>query len=154
MAEPSGTDAARDLSGARERLSRAQAGLLATLVAGAPVPPGFDADRLEVQRRALIGKRADVVAKVAPELPQILGETVFRSAFAAYARGRPMTGGYRLDALNFAGHLLEQGADGRKGPAADRSTRRKLRLWWLERSGPEPLPQGRIRRRLHLLRLG
>jgi hypothetical protein len=142
---------AADTSGtaaARERLGRAQAGLLAALVAGAPVPDGFDADRLAVQSRALIGKRADVVAKVAPELPEILGKMTFRSAFVAYARGRPMDGGYRQDALAFAAHLLNEGATG------NRSTRRKLRRWWLERSGPEPLPKGRLRRALYLLRAG
>ncbi|OEU92375.1 endonuclease, partial [Streptomyces abyssalis] len=54
---------------ARERLARAQADLLAALVAGAPAPEGFDSGRLAVQSRALAAKRADVVAKVAPELP-------------------------------------------------------------------------------------
>ena len=72
----------------------------------------------------------------------------FRSAFTAYARGRPMNGGYRQDALAFAAHLLDEGATG------DRSARRKLRRWWLERSGPEPLPKGWLRRTLYLLRAG
>lgn len=148
MPETSRTEDAEDTSAARERLAHAQAGLLAALVAGAPVPDGFDADRLAVQSRALIGKRADVVAKVAPELPEILGAMTFRSAFAAYARGRPMSGGYRQDALEFAAHLLDEGGPG------DRGTRRKLRRWWLERSGPAPLPKGRLRRTLYLLRAG
>jgi len=139
---------AGDVSAARERLAQAQAGLLAALVADGPVPDGFDAERLAVQRRALIGKRADVVAKVAPELPEILGEKAFRSAFVTYARGRPMAGGYRRDALDFARHLLTEGG------MPDRRTRRKVRRWWLERSGPAPLPQGRLRRLLHLLRAG
>lgn len=151
MAEPG---PASDLSGARERLGRAQAGLLAALVAGAPVPGGFDADRLEVQRRALTGKRADVIAKVAPELPVILGESSFRKAFVAYAQGRPMAGGYRHDALDFVRHLLEEDGAGREAGTGRRSTRRKLRVWWLERSGPAPLPEGRLRRRLYLLRAG
>lgn len=137
---PGGTDAAR------ERLARAQAGMLAALVADAPAPDGFDRDRLDVQRRALTGKRRDVVAKVAPELPAILGEKTYRTAFAAYARTRPMTGGYRRDALEFAAYALDEGA------APDRKARRRLRTWWLERSGPEPLPDGRVRRMLHLTR--
>jgi hypothetical protein len=131
---------------ARERLARAQTGLLASLVAGAPDPDGFDCDRLEVQRRALAGKRADVVAKVAPELPLILGESDFRSLFVAYARTRPMTGGYRRDALDFAAHVLDEGS------AGGRRARRRLRMWWRERSGPEPLPEARMRRVLHLTR--
>jgi hypothetical protein len=84
-----------------------------------------------VQARALGVKRADVVAKVAPELPLILGES-YRPAFLAYAHSHPMTGGYRRDALDFAGQLLLSG-----GPE-DAGARRELREWWLERSGPAP----------------
>ncbi|MYR42970.1 endonuclease, partial [Streptomyces sp. SID5910] len=106
---------------------------LSALVAGTPVPEGFDRVRLGVQARALAGKRADVVAKVAPELPVILGAE-YRPAFLAYAQGHPMTGGYRRDALDFAGRLL---SDGRP---QDARARRELREWWLERSGPAPRP--------------
>ncbi|MFI1565186.1 DUF692 domain-containing protein [Streptomyces sp. NPDC020490] len=124
------TEAAAD-SGARQRVGLVQAALLSALVAGTPAPEGFDRMRLDVQARALAGKRADVVGKVAPELPVILGEG-YRAAFLAYAHGHPMTGGYRRDALDFAAHLLL--TDGvEAGPA-----RRELRRWWLERSGPAP----------------
>ncbi|MFE5814749.1 DUF692 domain-containing protein [Streptomyces sp. NPDC056479] len=116
---------------ARQRLALAQAALLSALVAGTPVPEGFDRVRLGVQARALAGKRADVVAKVAPELPVILGDG-YRRSFLAYTHGHPMTGGYRRDALDFAGYLL---ADDR---CADAQTREELREWWLERSGPKP----------------
>ncbi|MFF4360549.1 DUF692 domain-containing protein [Streptomyces sp. NPDC001604] len=119
---------------ARQRLGLAQAALLSALVAGTPVPEGFDRVRLRVQARALAGKRADVVAKVAPELPVILGET-YRPAFLAYAQRHPMTGGYRRDALDFAGQLL---LDGR---LEEGRARRELREWWLERSGPVPRSQ-------------
>ena len=130
---------------ARERLAHAQSALLAALLADGPVPPGFDAERLDVQSRALRAKRADVVAKVAPELPAILGEEEFRTAFLGYAKGRPMRDNYRRDALDFAQHLL----------AADRpedtKRRKKLDAWWRERAGPAPLPSGRVRRLLHRL---
>ncbi|MGQ4435182.1 MULTISPECIES: DUF692 domain-containing protein [unclassified Streptomyces] len=116
---------------ARRRLALAETTLLSALVAGTPVPDGFDRVRLGVQARALGVKRADVVAKVAPELPEILGES-YRSAFLAYAHSHPMTGGYRRDALDFAGQLLLSG-----GPE-DAGARRELREWWLERSGPVP----------------
>lgn len=116
---------------ARQRLALAQTALLSALVAGTPVPDGFDRMRLGVQARALGVKRADVVAKVAPELPVILGES-YRPAFLAYAHSHPMTGGYRRDALDFAGQLLLSG-----GPE-DVGARRELREWWLERSGPAP----------------
>ncbi|GAA3826770.1 DUF692 domain-containing protein [Streptomyces chiangmaiensis] len=129
-----------DTGAGRQRLALAQAALLSSLVAGTPVPEGFDRVRLGVQARALAGKRAGVVAKVAPELPEILGAD-YRPAFLAYAHHRPMTGGYRRDALDFAEHLL----------SADRpenaEQRRRLRAWWLERSGPTP-PSRRTTARL------
>ncbi|WP_225830552.1 DUF692 domain-containing protein [Streptomyces sp. NK08204] len=115
----------------RQRLGVAQAAVLSSLVAGAPVPEGFDRVRMRVQARALAVKRADVVAKVAPELPVILGEG-YRESFLGYARERAMTGGYRRDALDFAGHLLAV------GEPADTAARRALRAWWLDRAGPAP----------------
>nr|WP_269955451.1 DUF692 domain-containing protein [Streptomyces mutabilis] len=122
------TDADR---AARQRLALAQTALLSALVAGTPAPEGFDRVRLGVQARALAGKRADVVAKVAPELPLILGAG-YRPAFLEYAQRRPMTGGYRRDALDFAERLL------RDGRPRDDDARRELREWWLEREGPVP----------------
>ncbi|MEU6371774.1 DUF692 domain-containing protein [Streptomyces sp. NPDC046909] len=122
-------------SPARQRLALAQTALLSALVAGTPVPEGFDRVRVGVQARALAGKRADVVAKVAPELPVILGAG-YRAAFLGYAHGHPMTDGYRRDALNFAGYLL--GADAHAGLPEDSSARAELREWWLERSGSRP----------------
>ncbi|SEC21314.1 DUF692 domain-containing protein [Streptomyces sp. TLI_105] len=117
--------------GARQRLAVTQAALLSALVAGTPVPEGFDTRRIGVQSRALAAKRAGVVAKVAPELPEILGKG-FRPAFLAYARSRPMTGGYRRDALDFVEHLLLAGRP--EDPVA----RRRLTEWWQDRSGSRP----------------
>ncbi|GHC54416.1 DUF692 domain-containing protein [Streptomyces violaceochromogenes] len=131
-----------DVDGARQRLALAQAALLSALVAGTPVPEGFDRVRVGVQARALAAKRADVVAKVAPELPVILGDG-YRTAFLGYAQTHPMTSGYRRDALSFAEHLLSAGRPG------DTGARRELREWWLERSGPAP----RSRRPAHRLAL-
>ncbi|MFF8936036.1 DUF692 domain-containing protein [Streptomyces paradoxus] len=120
-----------EVDGARQRLALAQAALLSALVAGTPVPEGFDRVRVGVQARALAAKRADVVAKVAPELPVILGDG-YRTAFLGYAQTHPMTSGYRRDALTFAEHLLSTGRPG------DPGARRELREWWLDRSGPAP----------------
>ncbi|WP_306336306.1 DUF692 domain-containing protein [Streptomyces sp. KL118A] len=130
---------------ARQRTVVAQAALLSALVAGTPAPEGFDHARLKVQSRALAAKRADVVAKVAPELPEILG-TAYRGQFLTYARTRPMTGGYRHDALNFAEHLLLAGRP------EDPEARRRLSDWWLERSGPAPLSRRPAARLLHATR--
>lgn len=118
---------------ARTRVAVGQAALLSALVAGAPVPEGFDRERIGVQARALAAKRADVVAKVAPELPGILGGTApYRAAFLAYAEGRPMTGGYRRDAMDFAEDLLIRDLP------ADPAARRRLTSWWRDRAGARP----------------
>ncbi|MFD4242876.1 DUF692 domain-containing protein [Streptomyces sp. NPDC058525] len=118
---------------ARTRLGLGQAALLSALVAGTPVPEGFDRQRIGVQSRALAAKRADVVARLAPELPGILGGgKPYRTAFLAYAKGRPMTAGYRRDALDFAEHLLIQDLP------ADPAARRRLTAWWRERAGARP----------------
>ncbi|MEV5970092.1 DUF692 family multinuclear iron-containing protein [Streptomyces sp. NPDC051921] len=116
---------------ARQRVAVAEAALLSALVAGTPAPEGFDVRRLGVQSRALAAKRADVVAKVAPELPDILGEG-YRPAFLAYARNRPMTDGYRHDALDFVEGLLVAGRP------EDPEDRRRLTAWWRERAGIRP----------------
>ncbi|MBW8794575.1 MAG: DUF692 domain-containing protein [Streptomyces sp.] len=130
--EPSPATPAPEVSDAtRQRVGLAQTAMLSSLVAGTPVPEGFDRVRMGVQARALAAKRADVVAKIAPELPEILGPG-YRPAFLSYAQERPMTGGYRRDALEFAGSLL------RAGRLAGGASHRRLEQWWRERSGPAP----------------
>ncbi|WP_353945351.1 DUF692 domain-containing protein [Streptomyces sp. HUAS MG91] len=130
----------------RGRVALAQTALLSALVADTPAPEGFDRARLAVQSRALAGKRADVVAKVAPELPLILGASAYRTAFLAYAARRPMTDGYRRDALDFAEDLLLEQRVPQAGP------RRELTAWWLERSGPAPLAGRPVARALRAAR--
>ncbi|MFI6704709.1 DUF692 domain-containing protein [Streptomyces sp. NPDC050509] len=129
--DPAAATGAEAAEAARARLALAETALLSALVAGTPVPEGFDPRRLGVQSRALAAKRADVVAKVAPELPGILGDG-FRPAFLAYAARRPMRGGYRRDALDFVETLLVEGRP--EDPAA----RRRLTRWWQERAGARP----------------
>ncbi|WP_418959659.1 DUF692 domain-containing protein [Streptomyces tritici] len=123
--------------GARERVGLAQAALLSALVAGTPAPEGFDARRLKVQSRALLAKRAGVVARIAPELKEILGAE-YRPAFFAYAASRPMPGSYRREALDFVEHLLVAGRP------ADPEARRRLTYWWQDRAGVRP--PGRVTR--------
>ncbi|TRV76896.1 DUF692 domain-containing protein [Streptomyces sp. 130] len=115
----------------RDGVAVAQTALLSALVAGTPAPEGFDRSRLRVQSRALAAKRAGVVARVAPELPEILGAG-YRAAFLAYAGARPMASGYRRDALDFAEHLLIAGRP------EDDAARRRLTRWWRDRAAPRP----------------
>jgi uncharacterized protein (UPF0276 family) len=133
VAAPELTDAAR------QRVGLGQTAVLSSLVAGTPVPEGFDRVRMGVQARALASKRADVVAKVAPELPEILGDA-YRPAFLAYAQVRPMTGGYRRDALDFAERLL------REGRTEGWASRRRLEKWWRDRAGATPRRRALLRR--------
>ncbi|MEU0830357.1 DUF692 domain-containing protein [Streptomyces sp. NPDC005969] len=116
---------------ARDHAAVAQTALLSALVAGTPAPEGFDHHRLRVQSRALAAKRAAVVAKVAPELPEILGDG-YRRAFLAYARNRPMAAGYRRDAMDFVEQLLIAGRP------TDDAARRRLTVWWQDRAAARP----------------
>ncbi|WP_438291148.1 DUF692 domain-containing protein [Streptomyces sp. HUAS TT7] len=140
--EPGPRRAPEHVGRSRERLALAQTALLSSLTAGTPAPAGFDGPRLRVQARALAAKRADVVAKVAPELPQILGDG-YREAFASYTKSRPMRGGYRQDALDFARFLLDAGRPD------DAEARRALARWRKERAGARP--PGRAARLLRTL---
>lgn len=140
-----------DLTAARADLARRQAELLAALVAGGPVPPGFDERQVRAQSVGLASKRRDTTAKVAPELARSLGPR-YGPLFLAYARRHPQTGGYRADARAFAEWVL-----GREGPATqgdpvpgelDTATRAAVELWL---RGPVPRPRtplGRLRRAL------
>ncbi len=135
-AAPDGTDAAR------ERLAAAQHALLAALTAGAPDPAGFDPDRLRVQRQVLAAKRAGVIATIEPGIPAALGGDYRRLALA-HARSRPLTGGYRDDAVAFVRDLLA-------GDALDAApgARESLTRWLANRTGTAPVPAGRLARLL------
>ncbi|GAB2451820.1 hypothetical protein GCM10027187_20100 [Streptosporangium sandarakinum] len=94
----------------RAELARAQAELLAALVAGGEPPRGFDEGRLRIQAASLISKRRGVVARIRPDLVALLGAAGFAAEFDAYARGRPKPpGGSRVDARDFAERLRAAG---------------------------------------------
>jgi hypothetical protein len=118
---------------ARERLGRAQAELLAALVAGGDPPAGFDAGRLRVQADALVAKRRRVVAALWPQLPAALGDR-YAGLFADYARSNPRpTAGARADGRAFAAALVRAGElPARELPAGLRPARVRgaLRAGW------------------------
>lgn len=136
--EPNGPAEGED---ARGRLARRQAELLAALVAGGPVPPGFDPDQVRAQSTGLAAKRRDTTAKVVPDLPRLLG-VQYGPLFLAYARTHPQTDGYRADARAFAAWVLTDGGP----PAADH--RRALEQWLHPAPERPPGPLARLRRAL------
>ena len=75
-------------------LASRQAALVAALVAGGPVPPGFDERLVGVAEQALRRKRAAQVAAVWPHLAASLGDR-WIDRFTRWARGRPTRGALR-----------------------------------------------------------
>ena len=98
------------MSGGRERLAADQAALVRALVAGGPVPEGFDPDRVRATADALARKRAREVARAWPALAAALGGD-FTARFLAFAAGRPppAAGGALADGLAFARALARRG---------------------------------------------
>ncbi|MFC4150354.1 hypothetical protein ACFO0M_29220 [Micromonospora mangrovi] len=84
-----------------------QAALVASLVAGAPTPPGFDPVPVDVARRALLRKRAGDVARHWPLLAAGLGAD-WPGTFADWAAGRPTNGSLR-DGWDLARELRDRG---------------------------------------------
>jgi hypothetical protein len=94
---------------ARHELELRQRSLVAALIDSAEPPAGIDPARIQAQARALVAKRARVVARAEPELAVALGED-FLPAFRAYASsqsGEPGHGG--AEARAFARYLLGPG---------------------------------------------
>lgn len=74
---------------ARERLARAQAELARALALGAPVPEGFNAERVQAAADSLLAKRRRQVQRVWPVLAAALGEE-YAARFNAWARESPL----------------------------------------------------------------
>ncbi|MBG0826225.1 hypothetical protein HS041_00295 [Planomonospora sp. ID67723] len=125
---PSVSEAGPDV---RAELARAQAELLAALVAGGQAPPGFDEERLRIQESSLIAKRRGAVARLRPDLVRTLGGE-FAAEFTAYARGRPKPpGGSRADAHDFAEALRAAGrVSGQTAPPPAPGRRSRVRTFW------------------------
>jgi hypothetical protein len=120
-------------------LAARQAALVAALVAGAPVPDGFDRRRVAAARQALLRKHAGEVARAWPVLA---AECEWPGWFTEWAADRSPRGGLR-DGFDFARWLRSMG----RLPdvaAAELATREAL--WWYDGQAP---PR---RRRLPALR--
>ncbi|MGI8334041.1 hypothetical protein ACRYCC_29160 [Actinomadura scrupuli] len=85
---------------AQDELRLAQEALVAALVAGAPLPAGFDAVRVGAAARALLRKRAGEVARAWPELARSYGPG-WPGVFAGWASALPTRGSWR-DGWDFA----------------------------------------------------
>lgn len=95
----------------RAGLADAQAALLRALVAGGPIPHGFDAEPVRIQAAALLDKRHRAIRRADPNASQALGER-HRDLFAEWARDNPprSTSCVRSDATTFAVWLAQTGA--------------------------------------------
>lgn len=94
----------------RERLAAAQAELLRALLADGAVPEGFDAERVRIEKRALLNKRRGIVEMLRPDVAAELGDR-FRPLFDAYAKAHPKEVGtrFREDAASFAEWAIARG---------------------------------------------
>lgn len=92
-----------ETSPAEKSLAEQQAELVATLVAGGPVPDGVDPSRVVAAREALLRKRSAEVAVHWPQLAAAFGSR-WAAEFAGWARDRPPAGA-GADGLAFAASL-------------------------------------------------
>ena len=138
---------------ARARLEAQLTGLTEALVAGAPMPAGFDGRLFTVARSSLLNKRAGEVAHTWPRLAAALGPR-WRPAFREWAADRPPHGSL-CDGFDFARYLAVT------GQLPDRAARAELAAregyWRYDGDGP-PKPRrlpafarrwvGRVRTRI------
>jgi hypothetical protein len=95
---------------AREELAARQHELVRALLAGGPVPAGFDGHRVAVEARALLAKRRSIAAHLRPDLVDRLGAE-FGALFAAWSAGHPKQVGtsFRADLDRFEAWLHAEG---------------------------------------------
>lgn len=96
--------------GARERLARAQHELMAALVGGGEIPPGFDQARVRAAAGSLHSKRYRSLEAAWPSLPAIIGAP-FHALFHAFERDvtLPEYGGPLADGRAFIAWLERAG---------------------------------------------
>jgi len=96
-----------------DRLAARQREVMAALVAGGPVPAGFDGARLEETGASLARKRFGVMRRAWPRTVESLGEGA-RTLFEEFARSHPLRddppdGPEEPDGLAFTGWLAVRG---------------------------------------------
>lgn len=91
--------------------------LVRALVAGGPLPIGFDSDALSVASAALVRKRAGAVARHVPIEASMLGDR-FGSLFATWERSHPRSNSAQ-EAREFLDYLYSIDA-----------LQRPARRWW------------------------
>jgi hypothetical protein len=142
--EPYGTPQRGDATGT---LAARQAELVASLVAGAAPPPGFDADRIAATRQALLRKRAGEVARTWPMLRAALGDR-WLGTFTTWAAGRPPQGSLR-DGWDLARGLAAAGSL----PALAAQELAARESGWAYDGETPPHPRRRTRLRASIMRL-
>jgi hypothetical protein len=105
-------------------LAARQAELVAALVAGGPVPAGFDRHRVAATHRALVDKRRAAVARAWPALADTPG---FADRFAAFAADRPPAGS-RADGIAFAAAVRTDLAEDARAELLLATTARRFAL--------------------------
>jgi hypothetical protein len=95
---------------AREELAARQQELVRALLAGGPVPAGFDGHRVEVEARSLRAKRRSIAAHLRPDLAEQLGAE-FGALFDEWSVGHPKQVGtsFRADLDRFERWLYAEG---------------------------------------------
>ena len=135
-------DHAGQPGGRGRSLADRQAGLVAALTSGSPVPDGFDARLVEIARVALLRKRAGEVAKQWPLLAAAHAERWTR-VFARWASGRPTQGSLR-DGWDLAREL---GGNGDlPEPAREELAIREATLSYDGKTAPRPRRWPALRR--------
>jgi hypothetical protein len=94
------------VTGQGQDVAARQAELLAALLAGGPIPPGFDPSRVRVTARAVHAKRRSVAMRLRPDLVDELADR-FTPLFDEWATGRPRRTGtsFHADLDAFAAWL-------------------------------------------------
>ncbi|MBB4905164.1 hypothetical protein [Actinophytocola algeriensis] len=95
---------------ARDVLAARQLALVRALLAGGPVPDGFDANRVGVEAAALRSKRRSIASHLRPDLADLL-EDRFGPLFDTWARDhpKPVELSFRADLDRFETWLYDEG---------------------------------------------